>query len=119
MGKDSDEDTGSMSSNRLRDLIEDEGQRLVFVFDYMTDRMFFMELKEIETGKDLDAPICTRKEGNPPQQTMDLEELEKKNAANSSSDLDEDFYGDETYDPSELDEDGFADINMMDDDYTW
>ena len=51
MGKDSDEDTWIMSSTRLSDLIEDEGQRLVFVFDYMTDRMFFMELKEIETGK--------------------------------------------------------------------
>ena len=85
MGKDSDEDTWIMSSTRLSDLIEDEGQRLVF---------------------------------NPPQQTMDFEELEKKNAANSSSDLDEDFYGDETYDPSELDEEGFADLNMMDDDYT-
>ena len=117
MGKDSDEDTWIMSSTRLSELIEDEGQRLVFVFDYMTDRMFFMELKEIEPGKDLDAPICTRKEGNPPQQVMDFEELEKKNAANNSSDLDEDFYGDETYDPSELDDEGFADLNM-DDDYT-
>ena len=65
MGKDSDEDTWIMSSTRLSDLIEDEGQRLVFVFDYMTDRMFFMELKEIEPGKDLDAPICTRKGKSP------------------------------------------------------
>ena len=79
MGKDSDEDTWIMASTKISDLIEDEGQRLVFVFDYMTDRMFFMELKEIEPGKDLETPVCTRKEGNPPQQTMDFEELEKKN----------------------------------------
>lgn len=78
MGKDSDEDTWIMASTKLSDLIEDEGQRLVFVFDYMTDRMFFMELKEIEPGKDLETPVCTRKEGNPPQQTMDFEELEKR-----------------------------------------
>ena len=116
MGKDSDEDTWIMASTKLSDLIEDEGQRLVFVFDYMTDRMFFMELKEIEPGKDLETPVCTRKEGNPPQQTMDFEELEKKNAANNSSDFDETFYGDETFDPSELDEEGFADLNM-DDEY--
>ena len=116
MGKDSDEDTWIMSSTRLSELIEDEGQRLVFVFDYMTDRMFFMELKEIETGKDLDAPICTRKEGNPPQQVMDFDELEKKNAANTVSDFDENFYGDETYDPSELDIEGFDGLSM-DDDY--
>ena len=36
MGKDSDEDTWIMASTKLSDLIEDEGQRLVFVFDYMT-----------------------------------------------------------------------------------
>ena len=82
----------------------------------MTDRMFFMELKEIEPGKDLDAPICTRKEGNPPQQVMDFDELEKKNAANTVSDFDENFYGDETYDPSELDIEGFDGLSM-DDDY--
>ena len=116
MGKDSDEDTWIMASTKISDLIEDEGQLLVFVFDYMTDRMFFMELKEIEPGKDLETPVCTRKEGNPPQQTMDFEELEKKNAANNSSDFDETFYGDETFDPSELDEEGFADLNM-DDEY--
>ena len=104
MGKDSDEDTWIMASTKLSDLIEDEGQRLVFVFDYMTDRMFFMELKEIEPGKDLETPVCTRKEGNPPQQTMDFEELEKKNAANNSSDFDETFYGDETFDLPEAEE---------------
>ena len=98
MGKDSDEDTWIMASTKLSDLIEDEGQRLVFVFDYMTDRMFFMELKEIEPGKDLETPVCT------------------KNVANNSSDFDETFYGDETFDPSELDEEGFADLNM-DDEY--
>ena len=61
MGKDSDEDTWIMASTKISDLIEDEGQRLVFVFDYMTDRMFFMELKEIEPGKDLETPVCVRK----------------------------------------------------------
>ena len=38
MGKDSDEDTWIMASTRLSELIEDEGQRLVFVFDYHADR---------------------------------------------------------------------------------
>ena len=47
---------------------------------------------------------------------MDFEEMEKKNAANTTSDFDENFYGDETYDPSELDIDGFDDLSM-DDDY--
>ena len=47
---------------------------------------------------------------------ISMKELEKKNAANNSSDFDETFYGDETFDPSELDEEGFADLNM-DDEY--
>ena len=72
-----------------------------------------MELKEIELGKDLETPVCTHtfKEGNPPQQTMDFEELEKKNVANNSSDFDETFT---EMKPSilELDEEGFADPNM-------
>ena len=51
MGKDSDEDTWIMASTKISDLIEDEGQRLVFVFDYMTDRMIFKVMKEIEKGK--------------------------------------------------------------------
>ncbi len=114
MGKDSDEDSWLMASTRLSDLIEDEGQRLVFIFDYLTDRMFFMELKEAIPGKDLDAPVCTRSEGDAPQQTMDFEELEKKTPVPATADFDEDFYGDETYDPSELDEEGFADLSMDD-----
>ena len=45
MGKESDEDIWLMESTRLSDLVEDEGQRMMFVFDYLTDRAFFMELR--------------------------------------------------------------------------
>ena len=47
---------------------------------------------------------------------MEFEKLEKKNASNNSSDFDETFYGDDTFEPSELDDLGFADLNM-DDEY--
>ena len=104
MGKDSDEDTWIMSSTRLSELIEDEGQRLAFVFDYMTDRALFMELREIITGQDLKEAICTKSTGNPPAQTMSFEELESKT---SNLDLDEDFYGDSDYNIDELDRDGY------------
>ena len=42
---DSDEDVWIMEDTRLDELIEDEGQKLKFVFDYMTERSFFMKLK--------------------------------------------------------------------------
>ncbi|MDP4278881.1 MAG: hypothetical protein Q8914_14745, partial [Bacteroidota bacterium] len=36
-------DNWIMESTKLSDLIEDEGQKLLFVFDYLTERSFFIE----------------------------------------------------------------------------
>ena len=109
MGRDSSEDSWLMDSTHLNELVEDEGQRLMFVFDYMTDRAFYMELRETIPGEDLDAPVCTKSVGEPPVQVMGLDEMEKKMAAQSSdTDLDADFYGSDDYDISELDDDSFT-----------
>ena len=108
MGSDSDEDIWLMDSTRLCDLVEDEGQRLMFVFDYMTDRAFFMELRETIPGETLDVPVCSKSVGDAPAQTVDFEEIEKKIAAqHADTDLDADFYGSDDYDVSELDDDSF------------
>ena len=61
MGTDSDEDIWLMEDTPLEELIEDEGQKLKFVFDYMTDRYFYMRLKETMPGKSLVDPLCQRK----------------------------------------------------------
>ena len=45
MGSDSSQDVYLMEDTPLSDFIEDEGQRLVWVFDYLTDRSFFLEMK--------------------------------------------------------------------------
>ena len=45
MGADSDEDIWLMDETKISELIDDEGDRLMFVFDYLTNRAFFMELK--------------------------------------------------------------------------
>ncbi len=109
MGSDSDEDVWLMDSTRLSELVEDEGQRLMFVFDYLTDRAFFMELRETTPGESLETPICTKSQGNAPVQCVDFEEIEKKMAAQQSvTDLDADFYGSDEFDISELDEDSFT-----------
>ena len=47
-----------MSETKLEEFISDEGQKLMFVFDYLNERAFFMELKEIIPGKDLEKAIC-------------------------------------------------------------
>ena len=100
-------DSWIMKETRLNELIEDEKQKLLYVFDYMTERCFFIELSEIITGKDLDKAVCTRKNGEAPQQTIDFDEQMNTNAA---LDLDENFYGDQDYDMEDFDPEGF-DIN--------
>lgn len=96
MGSASDQDIYVMGDTRLEELIEDEGQRLVFVFDYLTDRSFFMELTEIIPGKHLSLPVCTLKKGNPPKQEISIDEFEKKQEAAAKALIDEDFGIDDT-----------------------
>lgn len=109
MGRDSDEDIWLMESTRLSDLVEDEGQRLMYVFDYLTDRAFFMELRETIFGDDLESAVCTKSVGDAPAQMVDFEDIEKKIAQQAAADdLDADFYGTDEYDISELDEDSFG-----------
>lgn len=109
MGSGSDEDVWLMDDTHINELVEEEGQRLIFVFDYLTDRSFFIELKKIIPGKTLLDPLCTRKEGKAPAQHVDLDEFEaqvdRRAAAGAAEmDLDADLYGDSQFDINELPE---------------
>jgi hypothetical protein len=99
-----DEDSYTMEASVLNDFLEDERQKLMYVFDYMTERAFFMELREIITGKDLDEAACTKSVGNPPAQFINFETTV---ASTAILDTDESFYGDEGYDMDEIDAEGF------------
>ena len=96
-------DSWIMKETRLNELIEDEKQKLLYVFDYMTERCFFIELSEIITGKE----IKGAKSGEAPKQTVDFEEMA---AGGGSLDLDENFYGDQDFDMEDFDAEGF-DVN--------
>ncbi|MFT3994061.1 MAG: hypothetical protein QM660_07125 [Dysgonomonas sp.] len=104
MDTSSDEDSYTMGESVLGDFLEDEKQKLMYVFDYMTERAFFMELREIITGKNLDKAVCTKSTGNPPAQTIEFDAID---TTSSSLDVGENFYGDEGYDLDELDAEGF------------
>ena len=97
-------DSWVMKDTQLSELIEDEKQKLLYVFDYMTERCFFIELSEIITGKEIESAKCTKKSGEAPKQTVDFEEVA---AANTSLDLDENFYGDQDFDLEDFDKEGF------------
>ena len=115
MGSSSDRDIWIMSETVLSDLLEDEGQKLIFVFDYITERAFFMELKEVIPCQKLAFPKCSDSKGNPPQQQIDVEvfeeNLDKEAKKQVERDMDLDFYGDSEYNDDELPE-GFDDITM-------
>lgn len=102
-----DEDVYLMEDTRLSDLIEEERQRLVYVFDPLTERMFFIELTEITFGQSQEKPVCSRKSGKAPVQSVDFEETVQKESTKVSEDLNEDFYGSEGFDDEEFDPEGF------------
>ena len=110
MDTSSEVDNYIMEDCVLDQFLEDEHQKLLFVYDYLSERVFFMELREIITGESLDKPVCSKSVGQPPIQIKPFDEVESKNAA---SDLGEDFYGDSEYDEDELDKDGFEGLGNV------
>ena len=103
-----DDDWEKEKEITLSELVEDEKQKLLYVFDYMTERCFFIELSEIITGKEMKGAKCTKKAGEAPKQTVDFEEMA---AAGGSLDLDENFYGDQDFDMEDFDKEGFGGLD--------
>ncbi len=109
-----DEDLYCMAETVLSDFIEDEGQRLEFVFDPFSDRVFYLEVKEFIPGEHLASPEVIRAAGNPPQQIQQLDFSAPATPAVGgkgavpADDLDgENFFGDENFDSEDFDPDGF------------
>ena len=128
---DSDVDCFVMEEETLSDWLDEEKQKLMFLFDYHGDRGFYMELSEMILGEYLSKPTCTKKSGMPPMQFLEDEEEEVIEPVVSSvpviptpeEDYDDDdeeevdddaFYGDEDFNEDELDMDGFESIDEDD-----
>ena len=113
MGSRSDEDSWIMRDTIIGDMVEEEKQHLLYVFDPLAERVFFMELSKIKYGENLEEAKCTKSIGEAPVQLLDFDEIMKKSntiATNDTDDIDDDFYGSDGYNDDELDIDGF-DIN--------
>lgn len=113
MGMPSDYDSYLMETTRLEELLEDKGDRLLFVFDMLSERAFFMELAELIPGKSLATPQVTLAEGKAPEQTSTPEFAETRTVGGGSLGLDEEFFGDEELDLDDLDPDGFTDLDSL------
>lgn len=110
----SDEDSYLMENTELRELIDDEGQRLIYVFNYIdgeNDGLFYIQLKQIEAAKHLEKAECTLKKGNPPAQMIldeDVMPVAGNKVAGGSSILDDEdsFFGSDDFNDDELEEEG-------------
>lgn len=117
MDLDNDQEAWLMDDAVLEDFIDDEGQKLLYVFDYMTDRALFMEMTEMIPEKTLKDPVCTLSLGNAPKQTMDMEEFDAQVEAKiakaiADEDLDEEFYGSDDYNLDEFEAEGYDEMDL-------
>jgi hypothetical protein len=110
MDTDSDVDSLVMEDCILSDYLEDEKQKLLFVFDYFTQRALFIELSEIIPGKYLKKPFCSISQGEAPAQIIIQDEVKPDVV---TIDLGESFYGDERFDLEELDSEGFEGLDNI------
>lgn len=121
----SDEDVYLMESTRLSELLSNERERLMLTFDIERSRAFYIELREMTSGSLAGIFEISRSEGEPPLQTLPVEEDNKetkpkkvssevpddeqsKRRKKLNEEATPDEYGSEAFDSSELDPEGFG-----------
>ncbi len=107
----------TMDEVELGDLLEDEGQRMQYIFNPEEERGLLLEVTHISYGKHIDAPLCRRNRGaappltikrENPQTTKTTEELlAELNTAALADDDDIEPTDDELFDIEEIDLEGF------------
>lgn len=126
MGDDTAKGLYIMNDTAIADLIEIKGQRLLFTFDFMTDRSLYMELTAIDPDKNLIDAECTFKKGKAPAQEMDIDDFDSQSdaiaarAACAEMDIDDDdLYSSGAQDDFDPDSDiyGAGRYNDLDDLY--
>jgi hypothetical protein len=105
-------DNRVMNDTRLSDLIEEQGQRLIYVFDPMFERYFFGSLKEIKPGT-MNGVECVESKGKAPKQLKTEDPLSMGGSKGSDDFMLDDEFKDE-YDLGDLDMEGFQDLSFED-----
>ena len=100
-----DEDVYVMAETHLSDQLDEEGQRMIYIFDPMAERCLFIELSQVEYSANQKAPKVTKKRGDAPKQLVDFDEAMK--SLTSHMDMDENFFGSEDFSEDEFDPEGF------------
>ena len=107
------DDNMVMNETRLSDLIEEVGQRLIYIFDPMFERYFFGSLKEIKPGA-MNGVECVESKGKAPKQLKSEDPLAGLGSKGGDDDfLFDDEFKDE-YDLGDIDMEGFQDLSFDD-----
>ena len=88
----------SMRNTKLKEYVNQTGQKLVYVFDFFNERLFYIELKEKLMKTDLKEPFVAYENGLAPVQFLindydspEVDLLESNDSYKSFGDL-EDYY---------------------------
>ncbi|MBO5816764.1 MAG: hypothetical protein J6R26_02305 [Paludibacteraceae bacterium] len=112
MGSNFEYDNMIMASTRLSDLLEERGQRMIYVFDPMYERCFFGNVTDILPGV-LNGVDCVERVGDAPEQLQTEDAAEAARAKDAAWD-DDDMFSSSEIDIDELDADGFQDLSWDD-----
>lgn len=113
MGSNFEYDNMVMESTRISELLEECGQRMIYVYDPMFERYFFGRLSEILPGV-CTGVTCVQSTGVAPQQLQQVDAITTKTSVGNEWDIDDDFYGDSQYDEGDLDMDSYQDLSFDD-----
>ena len=107
-----DEDLYVMANTPLGDFIEEEEQKLEFVYDPFSERVFYLDVKELIPGEHLETPVVTRSSGEAPVQILDMDmsgpsAILGKGGSIFSEEEEGEFYGDGDFNSDDLDLEGF------------
>lgn len=104
---DAEEDINLMQNTSLRDFLDEEGQRIAYIFDPEGKRFFLMEISELLFGQPENEGRISRKHGIPPEQQLSDDSTIQPIAESTDEDTEEDFYGEDGFEEGELDMEGF------------
>lgn len=114
MGIDYEDDSCTMSDTLLKDLLTKEKQKLLYVFDVISERLFFIELSEILDETLPEVYQIVQSIGEPPSEEFSEEELfgdEDLNDIFADDDEFDDVYDGE-YDDIDIDSIDFDDSDF-------
>ncbi len=60
----------TMKKTKIKDLVKKKGQKLLYIFDFLNDRSFYIELTEISMEKILNEPKVAYQQGKAPKQVL-------------------------------------------------